>query len=377
MAGIAKAGIGDAAEAKTRLDRAVIVGGTFDHPLTGVALLEDGQAGDGGGRPSDGGATARRRERGRVLLRRSGRGHRVAAAGLGEFFGGRRARAVYGPLEPAAAWAQGNRLWHVAATLRLAQAENLLRGGQLADAAAVVEEMGRRLGEMQNARLGMQQLFLQAVVQVGRGQVEPASASLNRALTGQRVASLRNFQIVRATELEDAGEMTARVAPDVYRPLLADPTPADWTQRTFDTLAVTSTPHGPAFDRWFLAAIERKDVPAALEVAERAKRERFLTTLPLGGRLLALRAVLEAPASELSAAGVARAAAVGGEFSGVWAAWRRRRRSSRSRCARGRSSRRQGRRGRRWWGSSTSGARMWRRGSRCCCRWRSRRCRRR
>ena len=82
---------------------------------------------------------------------------------------------VYAPLEPAAAWAQGNRLWHVAATLRLAQAENLLRGGQLADAAAIVEEIGRRLGEMRAARLGMQQLFLQAVVQVGKGQVDPAS----------------------------------------------------------------------------------------------------------------------------------------------------------------------------------------------------------
>jgi hypothetical protein len=86
----------------------------------------------------------------------------------------------------------------------------------------------------------------------------------------------------------------------VYRPLLADPTPADWTQRLFDTLAVISTPHGPAFDRWFLSAIERKDTVQALEVSERAKRERFLTTLPLGGRLLALRAVLEAPAGELS-----------------------------------------------------------------------------
>ena len=69
--------------------------------------------------------------------------------------------------------AQGNRLWHVAATLRLAQAENLLRGGQLAEAAAIVEEMGRRLGEMRSARLGMQQLFLQAVVQVGRGAGRP------------------------------------------------------------------------------------------------------------------------------------------------------------------------------------------------------------
>jgi hypothetical protein len=214
----------------------------------------------------------------------------LAAGGSGE----------YRPLEPAAAWAQANRLSYVAATLRLAQAENLLHSNQLADAAAIVEEIGRRLGEMKNARLGMQHLYLQAVVQVGRGQIQPASASLNRALTGQRAASLRNFQIVRANELVDAGEMSARIAPDVYGPLLSDPTPADWIVRTFDTLAAISTPHGPAFDRWFLAAWDRKDTAGAIEVAERAKRERFLSTLPLGGRLLALRAVLEAPAGELT-----------------------------------------------------------------------------
>ena len=210
------------------------------------------------------------------------------------------ATGMYPPLDPAAAWAQGNRLWHVAATLRLAQAENLLRTGNTVDAAAVVEEVGKRLGEMKAARLGLEQLFLQAVVQIHKGQSEQASASLNRALAGERVASLRNFQIVRATQLYDAGDLTPRVAPDVYEPLLSDPTPADWMQRLFDTLAVISTPHGPAFDRWFLAAIERKQAAQALEVSERAKRASFLSTLPLGGRLLALRAVLEAPASELS-----------------------------------------------------------------------------
>ncbi len=300
LAGIAKAGVGDAPEAKTRLDRAVIVGGTFDSPLTGVALLEEGKlamaAGD-------------RRAAGQLLLDASisayyyddldvvteslrlGWVNFLAAGTAGE----------YRPLEPAAAWAQANRLGHVAATLRLAQAENLLHSGQLAHAAAIVEETGKRLGEMKNARLGMQQLFVQAVVQVGRGQIQPASASLNRALAGQRVASLRNFQIVRANELVDAGQMSSRIAPDVYRPLLSDPTPADWIERTFDTLAVISTSHGPAFDRWFLAAWDRKDTAGALEVAERAKRERFLSTLPLGGRLLALRAVLEAPAGEMTA----------------------------------------------------------------------------
>jgi hypothetical protein len=65
-------------------------------------------------------------------------------------------------------------------------------------------------------------------------------------------------------------------------------------------MAVLKTAHDAAFDRWFLAAIDRKDFPLALEVAERTKRRRFLASLPLGGRLLALRTILEAPDTWLS-----------------------------------------------------------------------------
>ncbi len=299
LAGIAKAGIGNADEAKTHLGRALVVGGQYDHPLTGVALLELGTLALGAGDP---------RTAGQLFVDASIAGYyyndqdvvtESLRLGWVNFLAGG-GSGIYGPLEPAANWAQANRLWHVAVTLRLAEGENLLRVGQLANAAALVDEVGRRLGEMRNSRIGMRQLFLQAQVQVGKGQYEPAKVFLNRALAGQRVGSLRNFQIVRAAELFDTGELTPRFALGMFQTLLEDPNAADWTQRTFETLAVISTPHGPAFDRWFLAALDRQDVAEALEVAERAKRERFLTSLPLGGRTLALRAVLESPTSELS-----------------------------------------------------------------------------
>jgi hypothetical protein len=69
-------------------------------------------------------------------------------------------------------------------------------------------------------------------------------------------------------------------------------------------MAVLSTAHDAAFDRWLVAALERKEIPLALEIAERAKRRRFLASRPLGGRPVALRAILEAPAAELSREGV-------------------------------------------------------------------------
>jgi hypothetical protein len=301
LEGLAQAGVGSDGEARTHLDRAVIIGGQLDHPLTGPALLEQGRlalaAGD-------------HRAAARLLAEASFSGfyyedldvvtESLRLGWINHLAGG--AGGVYPPLDAAATWAQASRLEHVATALRLAQCENLIRLGQSPQAAAIVEEVDRRIGPMRGGRPEIDLLRLQALVNFSRGRFEPGSAALQRALAGQADASLRNFQLVRAGELYDAREVSPRIAVDLYAALVGDPSPSDWAERPLDTLAVLKTPHDDAFDRWFLAALERKDVPLALEIAERAKRARFLATLPLGGRLLALRAILEAPASELPTA---------------------------------------------------------------------------
>jgi CHAT domain-containing protein len=113
-------------------------------------------------------------------------------------------------------------------------------------------------------------------------------------------ASIRNFQIARTVELIDAGTFTSRLAVGVFAALLPDPTPADWTFQPLDTIAVLSTDHQAAFDRWFLASLDRKEIDKAVEIADFAKRRRFFAAQPLGGRLVALRHVLEAPEAALS-----------------------------------------------------------------------------
>ena len=60
-----------------------------------------------------------------------------------------------------------------------------------------------------------------------------------------------------------------------------------------------TVPHRPVYEGWFSAVLERKDVHAAIDVADLARRHAFLSTLPLGGRLLALRWILEAPETRL------------------------------------------------------------------------------
>ena len=130
--------------------------------------------------------------------------------------------------------------------------------------------------------------------------MEPGGETLVAALAAQAGASLRNFQILRTSQMYDARAASPRVAVDFYKSLLADPTPADWIRDPLDAMAVLQTGQDAAFDRWFIAALERKDAALALEIAERAKRRRYLATQPLGGRLLALRAILESPVADLS-----------------------------------------------------------------------------
>ena len=87
----------------------------------------------------------------------------------------------------------------------------------------------------------------------------------------------------------------ARVAIDLYPIVLRDPLPVNWRTDPMESLAAMSVPHGLIYEHWFEAAFTRKEHELAIEVADRARRHRFLCTLPLGGRLELLRWVLEGP----------------------------------------------------------------------------------
>jgi hypothetical protein len=299
LRGVAQAGAGKLDEADMLLGRSLTVDGQFDHPLTCVALLEQGRIamsrGDGQRAAqllAEAGFSAYYYDDWDALTESVWLGwvNHLSTSALG----------VYPPLDPVAAWAQLNRLQHIATKLRLAHAESLLWLGQVDASSALLDEAARRIGELRRGLAGIHLLYLQANLQLARGQFAPGGETLAQALAAQAGVSLRNFQIGRTSEMYDARAVSPRVAVDLYGALLADPTPANWTLSPLDAMAVLQTPQDAAFDRWFIATLERKDTPLALEVAEMAKRRRFLASVPLGGRLLALRTILESPQNELS-----------------------------------------------------------------------------
>ncbi|MCC7476037.1 MAG: hypothetical protein IT425_11630 [Pirellulales bacterium] len=299
LRGLAQQGVGKPDEADGLLGRSLVVGGQFDHPLTGVALVEQGriamQRGDQARAAqlfAEAGFSAFYYDDWGTLTESTMLGwlNHLASGAVG----------VYPPLDPIASWAQLNRLQHTNMKLRLAQAESLLWLGQQPAGASLVQDAGKRLGEMRGALPAIHQMFLQAVVEVLQGKSESGLDVLSRAMSAQAGASLRNFQILRTSQMYDAGAVSPRSAVDFYTTLLADPAPLDWQRDPLDAMAVLQTNHEAAFERWFVAALERKDAALALGISERAKRRRYLATQPLGGRLLALRGILETPLAELS-----------------------------------------------------------------------------
>lgn len=299
LRGLAQEGAGRLDEANTLLGRSLVIEGQYDHPLTGMALLEQAHIASlkGDTRRAaqlylEAGYSAYYFDDWDVLTE--------AAMGgwLNHVTTG--ATTVYSPLDPISNWAQTNHLLHISVKTRLAEAESLFWLGNVNAGAGMLDDAARRIGEMRTGLPGIHLLYLQAVLQILQGRIDAGGDSLSRALVAQAGASLRNFQILRTNSMYDSRTASPRIALDMYSALLADPAPADWIRNPLDAMAVVETGHEAAFDRWFSAALERKDAPLALEISERVKRRRYLAAQPLGGRLIALRTILETPDAELS-----------------------------------------------------------------------------
>jgi hypothetical protein len=292
--GLAYAAADENAQALQFLQRSIVAGGEWDHPLTCVALLELGrlamQAGDlnaAGRQFAEAGYSAAYFENAAVLIEAMQLGQRAHLMSNG--------RGVYPPLAKAQRYGQINNLRLMQAWCAVLQAENYAALGlsqqasrSLADAVGAV---GRR--DMGAGVVGAYLNFHTALVAYQKNRPQEATQALASALAFERTGSKSVFRMALANRLYVNGAITPRVAMELYGLMLRDPRAEDWTADPLEALAVLVVPHGVAFENWFDAALKRKELETAVEVADRARRHRFFTSLPLGGRLLSLRRLLE------------------------------------------------------------------------------------
>ena len=186
------------------------------------------------------------------------------------------------------------------ASLLILAAESAADIGQTKQAAQLLTQarniVGRRI--MSACEVARRLNYITALAQYQGGNAALGDEALIAALKIYKGFSPWLFQLGLTTTELAKGNLSSRNARTIFERLADDPTPADWVARPMDCMTVLSTPHHAVFEQWF-DTISERNLDTALEVAERARRHRFYSSLPFGGRLLALRWLLEGPETAL------------------------------------------------------------------------------
>jgi tetratricopeptide (TPR) repeat protein len=301
--GLAYLAAGREAQGVTTLNNGIVAAGEFDHPLTCVALLELGiVALKRGDYPQ---AANFFREAGYSAFQYADAGVMEEAMRFGALTHLVAAQpGLYPPLLPAAQWVAREKNMHqFQASLQLMAAENYATMGTTPQAAACLDAarvaINRR--DMGSGRIGGKLSYLNALVLFQQRKTAEGDAALTVAMNYMNNSSFWLYHISLIDKLYVQGARTTRQALELYKDLLRDPQPLDWAIDPMESLAVMAIPHILPYEHWFEAAMDSKDYETAIEVADRARRHRFYSTFPDGGRILALRWILESPPEMLDA----------------------------------------------------------------------------
>lgn len=299
--GLAFIAAGKEAQGIPCLQRSILAGAEFDHPMTSVALLELGRLALAKGEYPTAAKFFEEATISAVDYPDLGiieEAFRYAA--LTHIISNK--KGFYPPLELAWKWAKTKDYRHLRTSLALSAAENYSVLGQVKDAAAMIEDARSLLGKRKAlpGRLGGRLNYLAAQILFQQRKIKEGQTAFYEAMAYmQQQGSTRIFQLNLADKMYTSGAATPRLAMEYYKELLRDPLPGDWLLNPMETLAVLSLPHSLAMEHWFEVALDRREVETAWEIADRARRHRFFSALDFGGRLESLRWVLEGPEESL------------------------------------------------------------------------------
>ncbi len=301
LLGVANSAAGKTGDAKAFLKRGVVTAGRFDHPLSGVALLELGYIALHEGDFAS--ATNYFEEAtysiayfadtiGVEVLEQAFR-----LATVANILANRQQPLT--PLAAATLWARKNGTQYLYASLALSAAEDLAYLGQT-PAALKSLALARPLiatKEMVVGRVAARYHHIRAMIQYQAGNVVDGDLGIATALGFQKThGSLALFHIALVDKLFLSGYFSSpRAAEALFETVLRDPTAFDWRMDPLESLSALSlTPVAP-MEHWFEVALLRKDKERALEITDMIRRRRFYSALTFGGRLLSLRWLLEGP----------------------------------------------------------------------------------
>ena len=304
LLGIAYSGAGKKKQAEVLLTSGAAIAGRIDHILTGTALLELGKIS----------FRKRNYEKASTFLKEAtltAAIYRQADimeeafrfAVISHMIINR--KDVYAALAIAANWAAAQDFYHLRASLLMLAGENYASMGDSARAAKRLAQaellVGRR--KMRQGKIGARLFYLTALVKYQVGRMNAGNVALGAFLNYQKTSSLWLYHIALLDELYVGGKLTPLQANVLYKKLLRDPTLTDWSTDPMESLTVIMSWPGVAMEHWFATSLILKDDQMALAISDKIKRRYFYSTLPFGGRLLAMRWILHAPEALLDEPG--------------------------------------------------------------------------
>ena len=294
--GLALASAAKHAQAAAELQKSLLILGRYDHPLTATALLELGK-----------------------LAFRAGNFEAAAnyfyeasfpAAAYDQYvliaeafsWGSathmmRGLPGIYPPLVPASSWANRDSR-HLQAAMFVRTAEEALHLGEPKVAATALLQARRAMARRDIAigRIGARHAFQAAILEFNDGNKESGAKFFANAMAFQRKASLWINHVALVDTAFMSGQLRVTgVVDGLYERLLRDPTPKDWAHDPMECFAILTTSLELPMEHWLELSIDRREFEKAIQITDRIRRHRFYRTLPVGGRVLAFRWILQAP----------------------------------------------------------------------------------
>ncbi len=208
---------------------------------------------------------------------------------------------VYPPLSPAIQWAATNRARQMQASLITRLADCQLESDDVESASRTLSQTRRAMSgtDLGKSTLAARIRYLTAAIEFMNGR--DGYPELQRALSDFQQGSRWLFQLGIVDAALASGSISQRQAELVYEQLLIDPSDTEWKLFPMESMAYLTSPHVASMEAWFEILVGRKNHDQAIEVGERIRRHRFFSSLPMAGRMLALRWVLTAPEDQLTA----------------------------------------------------------------------------
>lgn len=292
--GLAQSAAGDFDSAFATLQASLSIG-PLDHPLTSLALLELGHLARLKNQPDvamqslvEASITAAQFRQADVIQEAL-----VEAAALY----GHTKNGIFPPLAPAIAWAQRERWSRTVAGLSMAAGENAIWNGLPRDASSMLTQARAAIGrgDVKSTSLGAWFQFQTAAIAFQTGKIAAGMDALQIGIVAQRATSPRQYQIKMTNALYTSKQFSPRVAGLLFAQLLREPTDDDWRNDLRETITLQLTPHQDVLERWLEISVANRETESLLLISELLRRHKFYQALPLGGRLLSLRWVLECP----------------------------------------------------------------------------------